>query len=409
MRVGGEETVQLNASEKASPDSSLPAMFSRATDDGKSIYFKSEEQLTDAPGAGLYLYDATKPDTDPHNLKLVLEGQGGVIDASDDGAYVYLYAAEQQGLPGEPPLGGSGNHGLYLLHAGQLRFIGSVPQKDTSGMAIDEDTYLHYDDRWSRVSPDGRIFTFMATDGSGLSGYDHHGENCDIAHTGQEGCTEVYVYDAEGDGGSGELRCASCNLSGAAATAPAIYSRPFSVGLIPYDSHRARALSDDGRRVFFNTRERLLPEDRNGTFQDVYQYDVPTHELHLISPGLGTSDAYLMDASASGEDVFIATREQLVGSDVDGAVDLYDVRVNGGFPEPAPAPVCEGDSCLVAPSVPDHPTPASSSFRGFGNAAPARAKKRCAKGSRRVRRKGKARCVKSKKANRAKHDRRKSR
>ena len=53
-----------------------------------------------------------------------------------------------------------------------------------------------------------------------------------------------------------------------------------------------------------------------------------------------------MDASVSGNDVFIATGDQLVGSDTDSREDVYDVKVGGGFPISVPALVCtEAESC----------------------------------------------------------------
>ena len=44
-----------------------------------------------------------------------------------------------------------------------------------------------------------------------------------------------------------------------------------------------------------------------------------------------------VDASASGNDAFFLTREQLVGIDTDDQIDLYDARVGGGLAEPEPA------------------------------------------------------------------------
>ena len=45
--------------------------------------------------------------------------------------------------------------------------------------------------------------------------------------------------------------------------------------------------------------------------------------------------------------------EQLTPSDTDSAGDIYDVRVDGGFPPPPPRPVeCEGDACSTPGSAP---------------------------------------------------------
>ena len=101
-------------------------------------------------------------------------------------------------------------------------------------------------------------------------------------------------------------------------------------------------VSDDGRRVFFETDESLVDEDVNGV-SDVYMWDGGLRSK-LISSGRGLYDSHFLDASASGDDVFIATQNQLVASDRDDSIDAYDVRVNGGFLEDAPRP-CAGDEC----------------------------------------------------------------
>jgi hypothetical protein len=114
-------------------------------------------------------------------------------------------------------------------------------------------------------------------------------------------------------------------------------------------------MSANGTRVFFSTGEALVADDSNGRV-DAYEYDATTGTVHLLSTGKDASDSYFMDASSGGEDAFILTRQQLVGWDTDQNYDIYDVRVDGGFPEPvAPVPTCSGDGCR-GPS----PTPPSS-------------------------------------------------
>jgi hypothetical protein len=130
-------------------------------------------------------------------------------------------------------------------------------------------------------------------------------------------------------------------------------------------------ISEDGRRVFFQTREPLLPADTNGRV-DVYEWE--DGRLYLISSGQSSSDSYLGDASPSGNDVFLVTRQSLVGQDIDANVDMYDVRVGGGlpsqFPRAAPPP-CVGDVCYdPSPQTPSTTMPASAIFSGVGNLAP---------------------------------------
>jgi hypothetical protein len=92
-----------------------------------------------------------------------------------------------------------------------------------------------------------------------------------------------------------------------------------------------------------------------------------------------------------GCDVFFTT-SVLLPQDP-GQIDVYDARVGGGFPQPVTLPICEGETCQ-GPSnpPPEFPTPASATFNGPGNVKPK--PKRCPKGKRKVKRKGKVRCVK---------------
>ena len=119
-----------------------------------------------------------------------------------------------------------------------------------------------------------------------------------------------------------------------------------------------------------------------------------------------------MDASPDGSDVFFVTRERLLGWDNDASYDLYDARVGGGFPEPAPEPdPCQGDSCRRSPPLPQAPAPVASR-----PPAPATPDRPARSGKRPVRRKGKVVCVKKKrrkggksKKRNADHDRRAAR
>jgi hypothetical protein len=129
--------------------------------------------------------------------------------------------------------------------------------------------------------------------------------------------------------------------------------------------------------VFFSTDEALVPEDVNGKY-DAYEYDVASRTVHLLSTGTGTSDSFFMDADASGDNAYILTRQRLVGWDTDGAVDIYDVRVGGGFPEPPPVTVgeCGAGTCQGAGSAaPVFDAPASLTVAGAGNAPPTSAGK----------------------------------
>jgi hypothetical protein len=93
--------------------------------------------------------------------------------------------------------------------------------------------------------------------------------------------------------------------------------------------------------------------------------------VYPISDVAGDNASHFMDASQNGDDVFIATADQLVPADTDTRVDVYDVRVEGGFPVVVPPPACtNGDSCkgpaAAQPGV--FGAPASATFSGSENA-----------------------------------------
>lgn len=380
VRIDGTTTVKLNASERTDcagdptcggddipqpmPDTPQPATYWDASVDGTKVFFTSDEQLTDTDGSGLYRYDSNAAigarltllslDHEPH-------GQVGVIDSvlgtSADGAYVYFAGFNQLIAGNAAPTGN--DQVLYVWHDGTLRQVGTLTLNDRSenegrgGWGLGRKS--------SRVLPSGPL-VFTSRAHQGLTGYDS-------GACSDDGCIEVYVYSPEANEGAGALTCSSCRPDGAPATADANIATRVSTGGSSSTSYLSRPLSVDGRRVFFHTGEALVPEDRNGSRLDVYMYDIRNGQLHLISAGTGDSNAYLMDVSRGGDDVFFLTRERLVGWDVDDSVDLYDARVGGGFPEPVSPPEgCVGVGCRESSgSSPDLASAGSSLLAGPGD------------------------------------------
>ena len=204
------------------------------------------------------------------------------------------------------------------------------------------------------------------------------------------GARKVYLYDAV----TGKLVCVSCDpgtpgdplgvrpvgsaASGGHENAPRNLTKtgPF---------YLPRNLSEGGGRLFFQSADALVPQDGNGLL-DVYEWELPgVGSCTLSSPSFsessggcvspisdvaGSAESRFMDASESGNDVFIWTADQLVLSDTDSRADVYDVRVGGGFPVSVSSPVCvNADSC----KPPALPQPgysgcrASATFSGVGN------------------------------------------
>jgi hypothetical protein len=359
MRIDGTTTVQLNAPE--GPNPSGPATYWDASADGSRVFFTSQAALTDStPADGLlrlYMY-SVRPDASGHHLSVLADlSDGSVVGVSDDGHYVYFTA---------------GSIDLFVWHdesgAPEVDHIGTLTSDDLRQDVSTESWFLF--PKASRVTPDGRHLLFAASDGSSLTGYDQTSA-CGAGgfFDGVGGCTELYVYSVQADGPDhGHLHCASCDPSGAPATSDATDVVRTETGFAQLTDHAPRAISDDGRFVFFHTADALVPQDVNGKF-DVYEYDLADGSVHLLSTGTDTSSSYFLDASADGHDAFFTTRAQLVGWDRDSSRDLYDARIDGGVPDPAVGTVpCSGPSCHGPLSTaPIAPVATTETALGSGN------------------------------------------
>jgi hypothetical protein len=390
-RLNGEETIQLDAKEKGENAGKGPAgggVFWAASKDGSKAIFSAPGKLTkDAGAAGqLYRYDTqarTLTDLTPGAIAPEVLGVSG---ASEDASYLYFAAkgvlsGEEENAAGQKAVNGEAN--LYLWHEGEgVRFIATLDDQVGQDISSWETQPKSLS---ARVSPDGHHLAFLSVRAESLVGYDNTiatGAHCGPPNylgegelTGGPLCAEAFLYDAD----TGELHCASCNPTGARPVGPAMlpgWSNPFEA---------TRTLSADGSRLFFESRDALSLADENGK-RDVYEFeregsgscDAKSPELDpasggchlLVSGGKSTDATYLLDASASGRDVFFATRRPLVGWDDNENYDVYDAREGGGFPEPLPPnPPCEGEGCKpAAASAPGASSPATPSFQGSGNA-----------------------------------------
>ncbi len=390
VRIDGKETVQVSAG---------PANFWTAAADGsKAIY---------TVGENLFEFDvASKTQT------LIAGNSPGLAAASKDASR--LYFVSRQALDGE---GNAGEPNLYLREAGATVFIATLAAADLSrafpyaGLAVINPSPIG---RGTRASGDGGELAFVST--ASLTGYDNRD-----AEDGQAS-VELFVYEAE----SGKLVCVSCNPSGERPAGRQVEGsnekvQRVAAQMAPWanELYAPHSLSNDGKRLFFDSFEALVPRDTNGQ-EDVYEWKragsakeceevgaelfVAGAEgcLSLISSGQSPSDSEMVDATPNGSDVFIKTASSLLPQDP-GLIDIYDARVNGGFAsEPLPPPACEGEGCQAPPAPPVDQTPASAVFRGAGNFKPGRGKPACRKGK--VHRKG--RCVAQKNHRKASTSRR---
>jgi hypothetical protein len=363
-----DTTSLVNAVESGSGPGGAEAMYWTATPDGSRVYFTTSDSLTSDDtnsGDDLYAYDVDAApgqhltrisrDQEPADGDAVATG---VIGISDNGDYVYFLADGQLVTSGSLT---ATQNSIYLWHNGAIVDIGSLTLggNDLIKNLASQSWVLGPTRQRARVTPDGRHLLFTSASGDDLGGYDQTSE------CGFGGCSELYVYSADAD----ELMCASCNPSGDPATVDADVSVRESTGGAVTTSHLPQALSDDGRWVFFNTAEALVPEDTNRTL-DAYEFDTQTHEVHLLSSGNDPSPSYVLDAAPDGRNVFFVTRQKLVGWDTDQNYDLYDTRVDGGFPEPPVVPpACSDEGCQGTLTPPPLvPGAGSAIFRGKGDA-----------------------------------------
>lgn len=356
---------------------------------------------------------------------LIATGVKGLMGASEDVRRLYLVSTGDLDGAGEAEVGANN---LYLHEGGEFTLVAAVSDDDAKASPgagntplgtrfpslLNEEPY----GRGAQVSPDGLHAAFMSN--APLTGRD----NADAEHG--EPNAEVFLYDAV----SGELRCVSCNPTGARPAGRNLSGGEdyWAAAQIPgwQSQHQGpRVLSEDGDRLFFESFQALVLSDTNGR-ADVYQWEAAgagdcTESqsafseqaggcIRLISSGRSSVDSKLIDASADGRDVFFTTAESLLVQD-SGLVDVYDARIGGGFPPPpVPRTPCEGEACQSPPSPPADPTPASSTFFGPGDESTAPKRPRCPKGKRRAGKSkgGKARCVKPKAKKKAQRKRAKN-
>jgi hypothetical protein len=366
-RVDGSSTIEVSApAPGATPANATPesATFWAASADGSVVFFTSKAELTSDANTGpanegdeLYRYElpslehpsgeltdvtAGMTDSATESLEDVGGNVLGVVGSSEDGSYVYFVADGQ--------LAGAGKEGepnLYVAHEGHVSFVATLSPSDEHVWGSD---YWQPGASEAYVTPDGRHLAFTSMASVPSVGFPSGYDNVDPANGEVE--SEVYEYSAD----SGSIVCASCDQTGATPTASA------SIAVVSNPYQRPRVLNDEGSRLFFFSKQ---PVDGSAT-AGLFEYE-EGHASLIDASGI------FLDASANGDNVFFATREQLTNSDRDELEDVYDARVDGEPPVTTTTTTCESN-CQGSPSpAPESATPASAQFVGPGNPAPATA------------------------------------
>lgn len=383
-RIEHTKTLELSAPApgvKPSHPSAAPARYWDASSNGSRVFFTSSAALTTASNTGegagedLYEYDLQAPPTSALRDLSVDPGEAagarvlGVLGVSEDGEYVY-FAAEGALAPGAV----AGQPNVYLEQGHQapvlVATLSASDARDWTATPSAEGAQLA-----SYVAPDGHHLAFASFASLPTANFGSEYDNRDRA--GGLADSEVYEYTAPGaeGGASGTLDCASCGLGEGLPTGDALLggtgaSTGANKGGSGTPFHQPRALSADGGRLFFTA------PDGEGD-RAVYEYERDGEgscaetggcQFALAIPPPGGEDMFL-DASANGDDVFIATTARLAASDGDELVDVYDVRVGGGFAT-QPQVRCEAGCHPPANTTLEAPVIASGLTGPSGNVPP---------------------------------------
>jgi DNA-binding beta-propeller fold protein YncE len=333
----------------------------------------------------------------------------GLLGASEDLARIYLVSKEDKDGGGSAAAGQSN---IYRYENGTLTYVAALSATEAAyGSRLSSPVSLLPLRHSARVSSDGKTLAFESN--AKITGFDNAEVNS------AKPAAEVYRYSSE----SGKVLCISCNRSGAR---PLGRNLGFageedwvSAQLPTWQTQLdpTHPLTDDGTRIFFESYDALVSRDKNEAL-DVYEWEAPGTGsceedspsffadnggcVYLISTGQSEQDSIFLDATPEGSDIFIGTASSLLSQDPD-KLDVYDARVEGGFPSPpVPNGECEEGQCQQPEGEPAVQSPGSSAA-GQGNLAGPKAL-RCGAGLHKVKRHRKTFCAR-KKHHRKKHPR----
>jgi hypothetical protein len=380
------------------PGAELAAQGSAVSADGSRVYFTEAGKL--------WLREGSAP---PHELAAAAQFQtatpSGAFAFYTAGGKLFRYSTTTHSSAELTPSGGvegvigaseDGSRIYYTTAAGIFSWHGSITPVTVVPGAATEDDYPPTTGA-ARVSADGNRLLFLSD--ASLTGFD----NTD-ATTGLPD-SEVFLYSAAD---AGSLICVSCNPTGERPAGPSTIpgasangnETAAAEGEIVTRAYKPRVLSATASRIFFDSEDALAALDTNKA-SDVYQWEAQGTGScnrvggcqNLLSNGKDSEGASFIDASESGEDAYFLTSESLVNADP-GSADVYDARVDGGFPEAGKPIPCEGDACVPLPQGPEDPT-VGSLIASVGNPPVhfPRVHHKCPKGKRSVIRHGKTNCV----------------
>jgi hypothetical protein len=381
-----EDCSKCNTSEPAF------AIFEGASADGSKAFFATEQPLLGSDSTlNIYEYDFDAPpgervirvsggDSTVSNPKAEVEG---VVVTSEDGSHVYFVA---HGVLTTTPNGQgqsarAGADNLYMFErdaqypAGRTAFIADLAASDES---------LWFPGGRADVTPNGRFLVFPSTT-------DH------LTSDDTSTAAQIFEYDAQtgsltrvsigqggyNDNGNTDVAEASILTPGYdGSSTPTAYWSDLSVaadgsvffqstdGLTPQALNQ-RVIAETDAGPLGDPGEKLIPVYGN----NIYEYQ--DGNVYLLSDGHDVyensdqgSAVELLGTDESGADVFFTSADRLVPQDTDSDIDIYDARIDGGFPAPVSPPECSGDGCQgPLSSAPTLLSPGSEFQAGGGNLA----------------------------------------
>jgi hypothetical protein len=257
-------TIQVNASEKTSPDSAQPVAYQTASVDGSRVFFISFEQLTDTPGSGVYMWERQATD----------ESQSVTVDAT--GGTFMLTAQRQLSFGSGTVANGSttvtGVAGSFMV--GQTISGAGVPSGTTvtsvasSGDQVELSAPATADGSTALTASVQRRTDPLPWNASAsqvqtaLESLDILGSgNVDVS--GGPGGSAPYVVTFVGALAGvnvAPLTADAGGLTGGASTATVVTTRPVhNLTLIGDGGDVAFGASEDGHRVYFSGLGQLVP------------------------------------------------------------------------------------------------------------------------------------------------------
>ncbi len=348
--------------------------FEGASEDGTRVFFTSTQKLTNdavdgsasgdatkegcaaiAPGGGgcnLYEYDFSKPEG--ARLTLISGGEVlGVAGMAEDGVRIYFVSRTAIAMAGENeyadrPVAEQPNLYVSDTATGKTTFIGTLNNSDQSD-------WQQVFERSAQVAGEGGRFLLFLSSRKGLTPDD------------ETGTAQLFEYDAVtgelvrvSKGEEGFNRDGNGATSGVLATSVESVNSSFDFKVTTNPS----SVSDDGRSVFFLSKGQLSARAVSAQVgcRNLYEFHtgglISQGAVHLISDGLDTQlnkgtqcGPQLQGIDETGSNVLFTTDDPLVPGDVDGVQrDIYDARVDGGFPPSGQAGLCGPGACEGASS-----------------------------------------------------------